>query len=91
MFHLSDIYNLKEIKFQIKTAETTADGFWDFFPFLNPGSNLCLSLPFCALSSFGINHTICNGTQAMCGADTKKNNNAGEFAKNAILYVKLQV
>lgn len=33
VFQLSDIYNLKEIKFQIKTAETTADGFWDFFLF----------------------------------------------------------
>lgn len=31
------------------------------------------------------------GTHAIRGSATKVDNNAGEFAKNAILYVELQV
>lgn len=34
---LSYIYNLKKGRFQIKTTETAADGFWVFLK--NPGSN----------------------------------------------------
>lgn len=85
---LSYIYYLKEWNSQIKTIETTTDGFWVFLN--NPGSRA--SLPFRAQRGFGTDHMIYCGMPAIHRAATEtNNNNAQEFPKKAFLYVKLHI